>query len=310
MKTIYNISILALALAALCSCRKADNPVSSELQEMTFEVSASNSFDTKTVLVGSSPEGVGVVFITANDKFGIFPIGVGGDTQPYLFNVKSVSFNPEDPVNIGGFCKNSSRYFALCPYNENARYVRSSSGYGDYIQTDLPSSQTLPSYAENTYDPLAGISMAEGYNGAFTLKNVCSAIRVSFGDAVPVSRLVLTNEVQYGGFLAGNKIRFHTSGYVDTGNATEKSHSVELFPFKTMIRKGVEVYFIVLPGTYSNLKLEVYDENNTLKWTRVCTSSVTFEPSKIYAFPEIDVDVTYMDFFGMDQFTNTYYLWD
>ena len=306
MKTIYSISMIALA--ALCSCHKADNPDFSEIQEMTFEVSASNSFDTKTVIVSSTSEGPGVVFITANDKFGIFPIGV--DTQPYLFNVKSVSFNPTDPVSIGGFCKKSSRYFALCPYNENAKYVQSNYGYGDYIQTDLPASQTLPSYAENTYDPLAGISMAEGNNGAFTLKNVCSAIRVTFDDAVPVSKLVLTNDVKYGGYLAGNKIRFYTSGYVDTDYTTEKSHSVELSPFNTMIKKGGEVYFIVLPGTYSNLKLEVYDENNTLKWTRVCSSSVTFEPSKIYAFPEIDVDVTYMDFFGIDQFTNTYYLWD
>lgn len=289
--------IVALAGCADISISEGEKPV-----DMSFRVGTEHTDGTKTFLATGN-----AVLFAPGDSIAVFP---EGSTSAACFRVGN-HWDAQSVANdvIYGRISQADRYYAFYPWTNS---VAINTGARE-IYASLPAEQYKPSMSK-TFDPKAALSVGvSDANNYFYMMNVGSLVKVSFTDRIFVDKIVLTSLPglsPVGNPLAGDIAvsipEGETAPYWRSTGST--SPSVTLYVGEDGITVGDKCCFVVLPGIYGGLKLEVF-VNGEPKYTLIHNKLISLDRSRSYSFPPIDPNYSVIDFVELEELKDEYYEW-
>ena len=237
MKTTRFITILAgislSVIAGSCAKEQNDEKESVKIRDMVF---SAESELTRTSLSGTS------VLWSDNDEISVFS---GLANQRFVISQMG---NGNASASFSGSAVSASTYYALYPYDENAT---NSNGV---ITTTLPATQTFTS---GSFSNGANLTVASTAGNSLMMKNVGAYVSFVVNQD-GVTSVTLSADT----FLAG-KIEIDATGSNPTATVVDGYGSKSITLSGSFVA-GNKYYFVVLPGTHTNLKMTMNIGGNDL----------------------------------------------
>ena len=187
---------------------------------------------------------------------------------------------------FSGTATDDSKFYAVYPYTAGLTLS------GDVISgVVIPTSQWNSSWNSEDdfsgWDPTAPIAYATTTGSSLTFHNACAILKVTFPEAGTYGRFTISaNEPLAGTFSLDTSIGTLTptsgSTTVTVGNPSD------IYSGICTDFNGKTVYVAIAPGTYTNFKLHLYNEDDRDK-TITKSGSVIFEAGKIYDLGSYDL---------------------
>lgn len=238
MKTIKNIILMASAMiAAACSSEVLTRPDVSgqeaELFDMTFE--AYLGTDTKTSLAES-----GKVQWKEGDKISVFAAGGNYEFTATAFDETT------GKATFQGQAPEASEYAALYPYNSKASYINGVFGM------EYPSVQTA---TEGSFDPQSELTISLTADQTFYFSHVGALLGFTLKDE-GIKSVTFSADQSFAGRINADLSTGTPSFDVVSGTA-----GVSL---EGDFRKDTKYWVCVLPGEYTNIKVQLVDAQGRL----------------------------------------------
>ena len=235
-KNLLTIVLLGTAAAAAISCSNKDNlePAASERVPMQF--SAGTPAITKTAI---AEDGTSVVW-SEGDAIGIF------DTQINKFDL--IAGDGTSEGRFSGFALPDAEYYALYPYDETASIA------GGIISATLPSTQY--STTDGTFDTMLNpaVARADESNG-LAFEHVTAMFKVNIeGVSSAVKSISLSADQSLSGTYT---VDMNQETWSAVAGSSETPAGVSLVGQDGADLAAGPYYLVILPGSYTNLKLTV-----------------------------------------------------
>lgn len=243
-----------LSAAASCSVDNATPVPSDPRVQMEFTAGAPG---TRTAI---SPDN-NSVYWTDGDAISVFD-----GTYNNEFTISSGVGSPN--ATFSGTATESGKYYALYPYSADADWN------GNKISSVLPEDQ-LGGY--NTFSPGTNPSVAVSDGNTLAFHNVAGLVRVTLPDNYSGERKVREIQLSADQSLAG-PYEVDMSGSSYSAVATAKTPvSVSLAPVNSDgdFIVGTEFYLVVLPGSYTNLKMSVVFNDGSYMTGTIASAEIT-----------------------------------
>lgn len=238
-----NLYVLLSFAAVLCamSCTKEIKDAGEEYgieKELSFSASSAS---VKTTLDGSD------VLWENSDEIAVF-----SSSSPQRFTATEIGSDQKSAI-FNGTAVTAATYYALYPYDENAVCD------DGVITATLPSVQT---FTENSFSSGANLAVASTTGNTLSFQNVGGIISFSL-DQEDVTSVTLSSSQS----LAG-KVKVSVGSEPSITEIVDGSSSVTL---NGTFQKGNKYYFVVLPGSYSDLKITIATATGNVELTNPTT---------------------------------------
>jgi hypothetical protein len=278
LKTMKKYMFMAVAgMLALSSCSNDDNDiqdVQNAPRQMTFTAGYNDGATTRASLDGSTKK----VSFDANDKISILSAKKTNTQFTTTAGGASATFS--------GTATDDSKFYAVYPYTSGLTLS------GDVISgIVIPTSQWNSGWnSEGNYsgwDPKAPIAYATTTGSSLTFHNACAILKVTItGYGTYAIFTISANEPLAGTFSLDTS----TGTLTPTSGSTTVSVGND-FDGNCFNTDGGNktAYIAIAPGTYTNFRLHLYNEDSEDKQITKSVS-VTFEAGKIYDLGSYNVD--------------------
>ena len=259
------IFIAVAGILALSACSKIDDTQNAPRQ-MTFTAGYSDGATTRATLSGKSVSfdgGDKISILSAKNTNTAFTTSAGGASATF-----------------SGTATDDSKFYAVYPYTAGLTLS------GDVISgIVIPTSQWNSNWHRHDigysgWDPKAPIAYATTTGSSLTFHNACAILKVTItGDGSMAAFTISASEALAGTFSldtstgtltptsGSTTVTVGDPGYIYSGFCTEGGNKT--------------AYIAIAPGTYTNFKLHLYNEDGDDK-PITKSGSVTFEAGKIY----------------------------
>jgi len=278
LKTMKKYMFMAVAgMLALSSCSNDDNDiqdVQNAPRQMTFTAGYNDGATTRASLDGSTKK----VSFDANDKISI--LSAKNTNTQFTTTAGGAS------ATFSGTATDDSKFYAVYPYTSGLTLS------GDVISgIVIPTSQWNSGWnSEGNYsgwDPKAPIAYATTTGSSLTFRNACAILKVTItGYGTYAIFTISANEPLAGTFSLDTS----TGTLTPTSGSTTVSVGND-FDGNCFNTDGGNktAYIAIAPGTYTNFRLHLYNEDSKDKQITKSVS-VTFEAGKIYDLGSYNVD--------------------
>ena len=264
-------------MLALSSCSNDDNDiqdVQNAPRQMTFTAGYNDGATTRASLDGSTKK----VSFDANDKISI--LSAKNTNTQFTTTAGGAS------ATFSGTATDDSKFYAVYPYTSGLTLS------GDVISgIVIPTSQWNSGWnSEGNYsgwDPKAPIAYATTTGSSLTFHNACAILKVTItGYGTYAIFTISANEPLAGTFSLDTS----TGTLTPTSGSTTVSVGND-FDGNCFNTDGGNktAYIAIAPGTYTNFRLHLYNEDSKDKQITKSVS-VTFEAGKIYDLGSYNVD--------------------
>jgi len=264
-------------MLALSSCSNDDNDiqdVQNAPRQMTFTAGYNDGATTRASLDGSTKK----VSFDANDKISI--LSAKNTNTQFTTTAGGAS------ATFSGTATDDSKFYAVYPYTSGLTLS------GDVISgIVIPTSQWNSGWnSEGNYsgwDPKAPIAYATTTGSSLTFHNACAILKVTItGYGSYAIFTISANEPLAGTFSLDTS----TGTLTPTSGSTTVSVGND-FDGNCFNTDGGNktAYIAIAPGTYTNFRLHLYNEDSKDKQITKSVS-VTFEAGKIYDLGSYNVD--------------------
>ena len=263
------IFMAVAGMLALSSCSNDDNDiqdVQNAPRQMTFTAGYSDGATTRATLSGKSVSfdgGDKISILSAKNTNTAFTTSAGG---------ASVTFS--------GTATDDSKFYAVYPYTAGLTLS------GDVISgVKIPTSQWNSNWERydigySGWDPKAPIAYATTTGSSLTFHNACAILKVTItGDGSMAAFTISASEALAGTFSLDTS----TGTLTPTSGSTTVTVGDPGYIYSGLSTDGGDktAYIAIAPGTYTNFKLHLYNEDVDDK-PITKSGSVTFEAGKIY----------------------------
>jgi len=264
-------------MLALSSCSNDDNDiqdVQNAPRQMTFTAGYNDGATTRASLDGSTKK----VSFDANDKISI--LSAKNTNTQFTTTAGGAS------ATFSGTATDDSKFYAVYPYTSGLTLS------GDVISgIVIPTSQWNSGWnSEGNYsgwDPKAPIAYATTTGSSLTFRNACAILKVTItGYGTYAIFTISANEPLAGTFSLDTS----TGTLTPTSGSTTVSVGND-FDGNCFNTDGGNktAYIAIAPGTYTNFRLHLYNEDSKDKQITKSVS-VTFEAGKIYDLGSYNVE--------------------
>ncbi len=278
LKTMKKYMFMAVAgMLALSSCSNDDNDiqdVQNAPRQMTFTAGYNDGTTTRASLDGSTKK----VSFDANDKISI--LSAKNTNTQFTTSAGGAS------ATFTGTATDDSKFYAVYPYTAGLTLS------GDIISgIVIPTSQWNSGWKSTSnysgWDPKSPIAYATTTGSSLTFHNACAILKVTItGYGTYAIFTISANEPLAGTFSLDTS----TGTLTPTSGSTTVSVGND-FSGNCFNTDGGNktAYIAIAPGTYTNFRLHLYNEDDKDK-PITKSVSVTFEAGKIYDLGSYNVD--------------------
>ena len=282
-KTMKKYIFMAVAgMLALSSCSNDDNDMTQEKnapRQMTFTASYGDGVQTRATL---DPTTLGAekkkVNFDAGDEISI--LSANNTNKEFTTEAGGAS------ASFSGEAVNDTKFYAVYPYTAGLT-LSGDVISGIVIPTSQWNNQFGKGYAgKSSWDPKAPIAYATTIGSSLTFHNACAILKVTItGSGTWAIFTISANEPLAGTFSLDTS----TGTLTPTSGSTTVAVGTDFYPTKCFDSNGDKTaYIAIAPGTYTNFKLHLYNDNSEDK-PITKSGSVTFVAGKIYDLGSYDV---------------------
>ena len=272
------IFMAVAGMLALSSCSNDENDIQDAKnapRQMTFTAGYNEGGETRATLNGSTKK----VSFDANDKISI--LSAKNTNTQFTTSAGGAS------ATFSGTATDDSKFYAVYPYTDGLTLS------GDVITgIVIPTSQWNSNWERDDisysgWDPKAPIAYATTEGSSLTFHNVCAILKVTItGYGTLAIFTISANEPLAGTFSLDTS----TGTLTPTSGSTTVTVGTGIYAHSFNTDGGNKTaYIAIAPGTYTNFKLYLYNEDEDDK-TITKSGSVTFEAGKIYDLGSYDIE--------------------